>query len=218
MEMYPAKPTKPCDLLARWQRAALLDRLLLGPPPIELLSFTADSNKMLFEGLQNDLSGSYAVLKASKGAGVLIYGQADTYPEDWDVTAQMEHDARKRIAASLPASLQTLIKPMIHNSTGWSFAMWADSMDGPWQDLTDKDPLCLEFSRMGDSMAFLASEDEVVFWIIEQMEAKPENKPETLAILKGPPLTLEISKALCPDESIEDILAFATGMGYPTKM
>lgn len=110
-----------------------------------------------------------------------------------------------------------MVRPKPPKSTGWSFAMWSEGLDGPWRDLTGRDPECVEFSRIGDAVAFLCDEETVADWVIEQYDADSTLRPQVLKILSGKPLTKTMAKSFQPERTVEEIFEFARSVGYPVK-
>lgn len=100
---------------------------------------------------------------------------------------------------------------------GWTFAVWAPSLDGGWIDLTGSDPLCAAAAGFDGLKNLRWPRRKVVRWVKEELEWSKADAPIN-AILEVEPLSREIARAFAPKTKLPEAIKAAVVRGYPLAL
>lgn len=207
----------PTVLLERWRALSLIEILAIGPTPagLEIVAYEVASQHVA-TGQYNDFDpdGAFAWIVHCNGNTVYYGGVKDRF---WEFHGtEIERTARKAMKEYLPKTLYTLIPKRPPKSLGWSFAMWADGLQGKWDDLTGLDPDCWKSAQFDNCAIFYAEDhiEAVARDICEQYEIAGKDRI-VMQILRSVPLSEELAREIMPTFDRERAVDAAVQRGYP---
>lgn len=165
--------------------------------------------------------GAYGSLIFIPGSGTLLIGCDDSRGLSMDECVQIEHAARALLLKKSPALSKALGRPH-PKTTGRSFAIWSPTDEGPWEDLTGKDPDCSRLARLpgwqrllGSPMVAAKAHSGSRPYLFAGGLERRAHELAYASVLRGEPLTPETVSALNPKVTWNEAVRIAGEVGYP---